>query len=224
MAEEEEKKESAHSDKPESGKGETPDSGGGDEKKKHNKLLWWGLGIGAAGLLVTLFLYFKGSGNLQQGASSVLGPSGTGYLPGSNSYNPGDPYNQDYWPPVTQGPNPPTPTPTPTPTPGGGGTGHPPQGGGGGGSHTQTIMPDPTGTPGESNNFTVWSSGAGQSFWNFLTQAGWNKPGANNGADPTAFGANYRNNMAILNQIGYARNGKVINPYAPLPTGTKLSI
>lgn len=91
MAEEEEK----HEHHEEHHKGE---HGKHDEHGKHkekNNLLWWGLGIGGAGLLLTLFLVSKGS-NSSQDQSSQGGTIQPGATLGSQ---PGyDASAMDYWP------------------------------------------------------------------------------------------------------------------------------
>ena len=69
--------------------------GQGEEKKKKDTILWWGLGIGIAGLVVTVFLLGKG-GNSGSSTTADQTPASS-YDPYSTSgYANG--YAQDYWP------------------------------------------------------------------------------------------------------------------------------
>lgn len=84
-----------------------------------------------------------------------------------------------------------------------------------GGSNTavQTIFPYPKNTPGMSNNFWVYTTQAGDTAASLANKANWGQWG------PSYF-ENYRNNWAILANVGYQFD----NPNTAIPVGTKVSL
>lgn len=80
-------------------------------------------------------------------------------------------------------------------------------------SVVQSIFPFLKNTPGVSNNFWVYSTQQGDTAASLAQKAGWNKFG------PSYF-EGYRNNNAILQNIGYDFS----HPNSPLPVGTKVSL
>lgn len=223
--------------------------GAGDEgkKSKNKKLLYWGLGIGGAGLFVTLVLFFKGSSG---GATAGNVASAT---PQASGYNPSDPYNQDYWPSVN--PLPTTVGSTPAPTAGNTTqTGTSTTGGSSSQPVTTTTTPKPvttTTTPKpvtpapvkanpivavvqkifpaakgsiKASSGNVIASGAGDTnFWTYT--AGPNDTVASVTSQVAKWGTDwqhlydYRNNAAIFNQLGVG-----YNPNAKIKAGTKISV
>ncbi len=91
--EEEQKKEGEHKEgEHDKGKGESP---------KQKKLLWWGLGLAGAGLLVSLLLFNNSSNSGTAAAQTVANPS-TPFVP--NPTNPYDASANEYWPVPTSNP------------------------------------------------------------------------------------------------------------------------
>ncbi len=210
---EDEKREEKREDK---GKPEEKDDKLPGHSKKESKLLWWGLGIGAAGLVATLLL-FKGSGS-QGGQTAVNAPAAM--VP--NPQNPFDASTNDYWPTAPQ-------TPSPVPAPGGGTTTPPDNDGpgkkkkkkktsGGSSSGSGTVSPHHTKTGGNTYPGTSIPKEptvplvnfGGAHGWVYTTKAGdtllslqqkfW--PGANQ--TNTNFIRGYANNKQLLkgNTIG----------------------
>lgn len=80
-------------------------------------------------------------------------------------------------------------------------------------SNAQSIFPLAKGTAGFSNNFWVYTTKAGDSATSLNNMANWSQHG------PGYF-ENYRNNAAILANIGYDFS----HPNSPLPVGTKVNL
>lgn len=78
---------------------------------------------------------------------------------------------------------------------------------------TQSIFPWAKGTPGASNNFWVYTTKAGDSAASLNNMANWGQYGP-------SFFEGYRNNMQILQNMGYDFS----HPNSPLPVGTKVNL
>jgi LysM repeat protein len=240
-----EKEEEEKRDKREEGKkgeGEEPKS------KKSNALLWWGLGIGAVGLVITLLLFGRGNSGGGSQPTTVNGsmpfqPNGTDTTTGSQVANnttgtasqystPNNAQTNDYWPPLN-GPGAPgsytNPSQVPAGTPGY--------------SHATGIWGNNSGYTGNSSNSGSTSSNNNTSNNNntppspnlpsknayvYTTQAGdtlnsltqkFNWTASQQKGGGPQFTYNYGNNADIFSTLGINLN----NPNQAIPAGTRIN-
>lgn len=193
---------------PEHGGAPPPQGGGGigGHLKRHWPI--YTIGIGAATLVVILIANYNNSNNAS--SSTTGAAASTGVTPGDQSGSALLDYDLGNLQTTIQ-----TQSsilqniadalkPTTTPTTTGGGTIVP---------NVQSIFPWLKNTPGASNNFWVYTTQQGDTAQSLATKAGWGNFG------PSYF-EGYRNNNAILQNIGYDFS----HPNSPLPVGTKVSL
>lgn len=202
-------------------------------KEKSNHLLWWGLGIGAVGLLVTLYLASRNSGGgTTVQASQPFTPNPTDVSQGLTSTNtpipsqyqtPNNAPSEDYWPSVPTNNN----GQTQSGTTGSGdddntssssNNGNSNQGNGntgGGSNQQQNSGPPPVQLP--SHNAYVYTTRPGETLNTLTNKFNWS-PDKQTGGGPS-FTYNYGNNAAIFSSLGISPN----NPNQVIPTGTQIA-
>lgn len=201
--------------------------------KKSNHLLWWGLGIGALGLLVTLYLASRNSsgGTTVQGSQPFI-PNPTDVSQGLTSTNTPIPSQyqtdnnapaNDYWPPVTTNNNGQTQGSTSDSDSDNGrnnNQGNANAGGGNqnnnnNGNNNQNSGPPPVQLP--SHNAYVYTTRPGETLASLTNKFGWSPDKQKGGG--VAFTYNYGNNSQIFSALGIGQgdSSKVI------PTGTQIA-
>ncbi len=136
--------------------------------------------------------------------------------PGGSSYSYGAPAPGSLPTPTIPMPTP-TPAPAPPPAPAPTGPSGPtpiPQPSQPSGS--QPIWPDPMGTPGESNNFHLYTTQPGDTLQKIAALANWSQYGPDKGA---TFLYNYRNNARVFQALGIPNS-----PTVQLPMNVEISI
>jgi hypothetical protein len=214
---------------------EPGDTGGGQQGGFISKIPggWWTVGIGAATVIIGIIMISKMNNSNNNAAAGA--PSGSSaYYPYSGSSGTSDTsntvggaldsqlsgllsqeqINNQALQSILAALTPPTATtggtnttvngnPTQTPLPYTGGT----------------LMPIAKGTAGYSNNFSVYTTKAGDTLDSITNAIGWSANKQKNGGPQFLY--NYRNNSDLFNQAGIS---KTYNPDMTLPSGIKISV
>jgi hypothetical protein len=190
--------------------------------KKSNHLLWWGLGIGAAGLLITLYLATRnsGGGGTTVQASQPFTPNPTDVSQGLTNTNTPIPSqyqtsqnatSEDYWPPVPTNNQGQTQSSTSDDDNQSSSSNYSNQNN----QSQQSYNPPPVQLP--SHNAYVYTTQQGDTLASLTNKFHWGA-GQQTGGGPQ-FTYNYGNNAEIFSALGINPN----NPNQAIPAGTQIA-